>query len=129
MTINFKAVKKGEAGVKGGGAYMYHAAATNRKVIDTHNLSQMLADRCTVRRADVTAVLTGLSELMSELLCDGKSVQFEEIGIFSTTLVSELKHSPEEVKEGTISGVRVQFRADKELKEQLRKAVFKKVKK
>lgn len=128
MPIHYKTVKKAEAGVKGGGRFRYHAAATKRKIVDSHDLSRMLANRCTLSRADVTAVLTGLSELMCELLCDGKSVHFDDIGIFSTSLVSELKDSPEEVKESSISGVRVQFRANKELKKQLKKAKFKRVK-
>ncbi len=128
MPIRYKVVKKAQAGIKGGGDFKYHAAATGRKVTGTHELSRMLADRCTVRRADVKAVLTGLAELMPELLCDGKSVQFDEIGIFSATLICQLKNSPEEVKESTISGVRIQFRADKELKKQLNSSDFRKAK-
>jgi hypothetical protein len=72
-------------------------------------------------------VLTGLSDLMAELLIKGQSVQFDEIGIFSTALISELKDTPEEVKENTISGVRIHFRADKNLKKQLSITSFKKV--
>ena len=128
MPINYKVVKKAEAGVKGGGEYKYHAAATGRKVTGTRELSRLLAERCTVRPADVKAVLTGLAELMPELLCKGQSVQFDEIGIFSTTLICQLKNSPEDVKLNSISGVRIHFRADTELKRQLCGSGFKKVK-
>ncbi len=129
MPIQYKVVKKAQAGVKGGGEFKYHAAATGRNIIGTRQLSRMLADRCTVRHADVKAVLGGLAELMPELLCNGQSVQFEEIGIFSTTLTSQLQNAPQEVKENTITGVRIQFRADKELKKLLKGSGFIKVKK
>jgi predicted histone-like DNA-binding protein len=127
MGIQYKVVKKAQPGVKGGGAYRYHAAATGRKIAGTRELSRMLAERCTVRPADVKAVLTGLADLMAELLIKGQSVQFDEIGIFSTSLISELKNTPEEVKESTISGVRIQFRADKNLKKQMSTTSFQKV--
>lgn len=128
MAINYKIVKRAQAGVKGGGLYKYQALATGRKVIKTADLARMISARCTARAADVRIVLTMLSELIPELLKDGISVQFEEIGIISATLVSQLKDTPEEVNESTIKDIRVQFRADVRLKDLMRLSRFKRVK-
>ena len=121
-------VKRAEAGVKGGGALKYQAAATGRKVIHTRDLARMISERCTARPGDVLITLAELSELIPELLQKGISVQLEEIGIFSATLVSQLKDTPEEVTESTIKGLRIQFRADKRLKTLMKDSSFKKVK-
>jgi len=128
MSIQYKVVKKAQAGVKGGGEFKYHAAATGRKVMRTPELSRELSQRCTAKAGDVKLVLTELAELLPELLRKGISVQVEEIGIFSATLVSQLKETPEEVTNSSVKGVRIQFRADKRLKKQMKNCSFKKAK-
>ncbi|MFA5327367.1 MAG: HU family DNA-binding protein [Prolixibacteraceae bacterium] len=128
MPINYKVVKRAQAGVKGGGLLKYHAVATGRKVVNTRELARMISDRCTARPGDVKIVLAELAELIPELLRSGVSVQLEEIGIFSATLVAQLKDTPEEVNESSIKGLRVQFRADNYLKAQIGVSKFKRVK-
>ncbi|MFA5326701.1 MAG: HU family DNA-binding protein [Prolixibacteraceae bacterium] len=128
MTIKYKVVKKTQVGVIGGGTVKYHAAATGRKMVKTRDISRMLAARSTLSSADVKAVLTGLAELLPELLLDGSSIHFEDIGIFSTTLVTKAKDAPNEVNESSIDGLRIKFRADNWMKRQMRDGSFKRVK-
>ncbi|MFA5328830.1 MAG: hypothetical protein WC384_13640 [Prolixibacteraceae bacterium] len=120
MAIKFKVVKRAQAGVKGGGTVKYQAVITGRKVIDTAELSEIISKQCTLQVSDVRGVLIALSELMPGILLDGSSVQFENIGIFSPTLDSELKDTPEEIGENTINGLRIRFRADRKLKKPLK---------
>ncbi len=128
MTIKYKVVKKSEIGVIGGGNVKYYAAATGRKMADTREICQMLAARSTVNTPDVIAVITGLSELIPELLLDGRSVYLQDIGIFSTTLVTKAEETPDEVNASSIAGLRIKFRADILMKKQMRNCSFKKVK-
>lgn len=128
MTIRYKIVKRAQAGVKGGGTFKYHAAATGRKVAKTTDLARMISERCTARPGDVKLVLTELADLVPQLLREGTSVQLDDLGIFSVTLEVELKDTPEEVNESTIKSLRVQFRADNYLKHQIGISAFKRVK-
>jgi predicted histone-like DNA-binding protein len=116
MAINYKIAKRAQAGVKGGGTPKYQAIVTGRKSVSTYELSKMISSRCTLQISDVGAVLLELSELLPKLLCDGYSVQLDKVGIFSATLKSELRDTPEEVGLKSIKELRVQFRADGEFK-------------
>jgi predicted histone-like DNA-binding protein len=127
MAINYKIVKTPQAGVKGGGSIKYLAVATGRKVVDTDELSKMLEKRCTVTRADVAAVLTGLADLMPELFQEGCSVQLAKIGIFSPTIICKPLDTPSEVNHSSISGLRIRFLADQEMKKLMKDCDFKKV--
>lgn len=125
MPIKFKVVKRAQSGVKGGGLAKYQAVATGRDMIDTYELARIISERCTLRTSDVRGVLVALSELIPEMLLNGLSVQLQDIGILSTSLDCPLKDTPEVINEYTIKGLRVQFRADKRLKDLLRDCSFK----
>lgn len=124
MPIKFKVVKRSQAGIKGGGSTKYQAVATGREIIDTYELARDISVRCTLRTSDVWGVLVALSELIPEKLLNGHSVQLQHIGILSTSLDFPLNDNPDEINEYTIKGLRVQFRADKRLKKQLKDYSF-----
>jgi predicted histone-like DNA-binding protein len=128
MSIKYKVGKRAQAGKKGGGTIRYHAIATQREQVDFRTIAHMLSSRCTLRPADIMAVLVGLSEVIPELILDGKSVKLDNVGIISASIHSEGLESPELVTAASINGLKLHFLPDKEIKRQLRVCDFRKAK-
>lgn len=106
----------------------YYARATKREMAGFRDISRIISDRCTASAADVMLVLTALSDLIPELIADGRSVKLDGIGIFSSSFKAQEKDKPEEVTAKTIEQVRLKFLPDKEIKQQLKHCEFEKVK-
>lgn len=127
MSIQYKIVKQAEPGVKGGGEYKYYLRSAKREKIDISAIARLLEKRSSVSRADVVAVLTGLTDLIPELLLSNKSVELGELGIFSL----DIKSTPSDnIKEATwrkIKNLRINFRVGKRLQSAITDATFEKV--
>ena len=127
MAINYKVMARTQAGVKGGGEKRYYAVATNRTLVDSREISDILSLRSTLTKSDIYAVLIGLSELIPELIKRGSSVKLDSVGIISAELQSVGKDTPKEVNSTCIQKVRLHFLPDKEMKRELRKCNFQRV--
>jgi predicted histone-like DNA-binding protein len=127
MTLQYKAMGRTQAGIKGGGEKRYYAVATNRNLVDLNQVAEILSDRSTLSKADVFAVLIGLSDLIPELIMKGCSVKLDKVGIISAELQSIGKDTPEEVNRACIKELRLHFLPDKEIKQALRNCTFKRV--
>ena len=100
----------------------YHARVVPIGRVSTDQLAKEIQKECTLTVADVKSVLIALADKMSEHLGEGRKVYLEGIGYFQVNLQCK-----EEVR--TIHGVRseniefksVSFRADIDLKKNLRK--------
>ena len=100
----------------------YHARVVPNGRVSTDQLAQEIQKSCTLTVADVKSVLIALADKLSEHLGEGRKVYLEGIGYFQVNL-----HCKEEVR--TMHAVRsenvefksVSFRADIELKKNLKK--------
>jgi predicted histone-like DNA-binding protein len=128
MAIKYSVAQRAEAGVKGGGTPKYYAMASKRELVGFRDLAKMIEGSSTVSSADVVAVLYNLAYLIPELIKDGRSVKLDSVGIISGTLVSEGKNSPEEVNSRCITGIKLHFLPDVEMKRSLMNCEFEKVK-
>ena len=98
-----------------------HPRAVLNGQTDTEDLCRQISRRSTVSRADVMAVLSGLSEVMAEALSDGQRVHLDGIGYFWPTLesVTPVRHdTPQKSHNVRLKSIR--FRADKDLRQQFR---------
>ena len=100
----------------------YHARVVPNGRVSTDQLAQEIQKSCTLTVADVKSVLIALADKLSEHLGEGRKVYLEGIGYFQVNL-----HCKDEVR--TMHAVRsehvefksVSFRADIELKKNLKK--------
>lgn len=60
----------------------YPRAITIGTAINTDQIAEALADRSTVTKTDVKAVLTEMADVMSQYMAQGKSVKLEGLGYF-----------------------------------------------
>ena len=60
----------------------YPRAITIGTAINTDQIAETLADRSTVTKTDVKAVLTEMADVMSQYMAQGKSVKLEGLGSF-----------------------------------------------
>lgn len=60
----------------------YPRAITISTAINTDQIAEALADRSTVTKTDVKAVLTEMADVMSQYMAQGKSVKLEGLGSF-----------------------------------------------
>lgn len=124
MTIKYKIIKTSQPGIKGGGKYTYQARISNRRKIGLNELARDISNRCTLRRSDVTAVLTELTDLIPQLLMDNCSIQLGDLGTFSLHAGSKPSETPEMVNESKITDLRVAFRPGEIVKDELKLAKF-----
>ena len=124
MSINYKLVKQATPGVKGGGAYKYYVRACDRKKASLYDVAAKLSERSTLSRVDVVGVLTGLADLIPELLLDNQTVDLGELGIFSLHLKSGAADEPRIDAYRLIKGVQIHFKIGKELKDAVRSPDF-----
>lgn len=98
------------------------AVALNRQIrqVSTKELAEDIADRCTVHRADVNAVLDALSISATHFLLNGFGVKLGELGSFSMVIRCKAAPSIEEFKPELITGARVRYTPSVEILEKIK---------
>lgn len=127
MSIKFKSVAKGQPGVAGGGEIKYYASIVRKEPVTLHSFATDLADRSTLTRADIYAVLESFMEKFPTYLTNGRIIHFGALGSFYPSISSQGEIDPAHVSEYSINKVKIQFRPSKRLKSLVRTAEFKKV--
>ena len=125
MSILFKTVAKGQPGVVGGGDQKYYATIVRRAPVTISSFATELADRSTLTRTDIYAVLESFMEKFPQYLAEGRIIHFGALGNFSPSITSQGEIDPEDVNEYTISKLKVIFRPSKKLKHILKSTEFK----
>jgi len=80
MSVQFKAILRGEPGVEGGGEKKYYALALSSGSHSLLKLSTYICKATTVNKTDVLAVLSSLVEFMAIELADGKIIRLGDLG-------------------------------------------------
>lgn len=102
------------------------AVATNRQIrqISTKELAEDIADRCTVHRADVQAVLDALSISATSFLLNGFGVKLGELGSFSIRINCKAAPSLEEFTPDLITGAKVRYTPSRDILVKIKKNGF-----
>ncbi|MDD2954572.1 MAG: DNA-binding protein [Parabacteroides sp.] len=108
MSLNYSIAMMGNPLKKEEPKKAYAKAQTNGE-INLKELSAQIASKCTVHRADVSAVLISTTECMLEGLKAGKQVNFGEMGAFRLQINSGGAPSADLFTADYIKGVNIQF--------------------
>lgn len=106
----------------------YYAVPIRSGKVNIVELAKILAKRCSLTEGDVRSAIIGLVELIEERLHDGYSVQLDDLGIFTISATSEGFESPEDCTPRKVKAKKICFRADKNLKYNLKYVKFEKEK-
>ena len=79
MAVNYKIYKSNR---KGTGNGMYYARASHRGTSTVNDLAKTMESNSTVKRSDILAVLSELSETMRNELNQGNRVKIDGLGTF-----------------------------------------------
>ena len=85
MAVNFKIYQSNR---KGGTNGKFYARAAHRETINTKDLAEVMQNNSTVKRSDIVAVLTELSEVLRQELQRSNKVHIDGIGTFKIALRS-----------------------------------------
>lgn len=116
MALNYSVALRPNPFDKDASPKAYATAQINGE-LSLKQLSKRVSSQTTVSRADVVAVLTATVDNLLEALCEGKQVDFGELGKFRLQLTSEGAATAEEFTANNITGVNIQFVPGEELKD------------
>lgn len=106
----------------------YYAVPIRSGKINIVQLAKLLAKRSSLTEGDVRSTIIGLVELIEEHLHQGYSVQLDDLGIFTISASSEGFESADDCTPRKVKAKKICFRADKNLKYNLKYVKFEKEK-
>lgn len=105
-------------------AAKFYASAIHDVRVELDSLATMVAQRCSMQRADVHGVLVALMDIIPDQLLDGNIVALGDLGSFYASVSSDGVASEEELSTTMIRGIKIQYRPTNELKKKLRMLDF-----
>lgn len=126
-TVTYSVVGRVNPADRESGEMKYYAQSQARGEMGIREISERIHQMCTVTRADVMAVLTGLEEIVSEGLQGGEIVRLGELGSLQLSVSGEGAVSEELYDDSLIDKVRVLFRPGTVMQEAINNLAFEKV--
>jgi len=93
-------------------------------LVGTREIAKVIAQRSTVSVGDVLATLYGLVQVMEQYLHDGYSVKLDDLGVFRLSATSAGYVTPEECQPHRVRAAKLCFRADTQIKSNLKFVKF-----
>ena len=90
--MHYNIVKETKPNLKNYGRYK--AVAVHYQTIDTERLCREIQNNCSLKKSDVKAVLSELSELLVQHLQDGDRVRLDGIGMLKLEIESDKVDRP-----------------------------------
>jgi len=107
MMLNYRTYQNKNSENNGYGKW--YARAVIRESIGIEEIATKMQDNCTVKRADILAVLSELGPTMRDLLQDSKRVVIPYMGAFKLGLKTEGTDTEDEFTAKNVKGVKVLF--------------------
>jgi len=126
MAIEFKATKVNN-NMKPEEAPRYYAKAVTKGTVTLNRIIDDMCSESTVSKADVVAVIAGLSRHLIKNLQDGYTVKIDSLGTFSTSVKSPTVNSSEEVISKDVSFSKINYLPEVHMLESFRSVPFKRV--
>ena len=103
---------------------LYYAVPAWSGLIGTREIAQKLSARSTLTPADIRATLIGLVDVMEDYMHDGYSVKLDDLGVFRLSATSDGYNTPEECTPHRVRAAKLCFRADSQIKKNLKFVKF-----
>jgi predicted histone-like DNA-binding protein len=102
----------------------YYAVPVRSGEISTRQLAKDLTKISSLSEGDVHSALIGLSGLVEKYLQEGYSVRLDNLGLFSISATSDGFDTPEECTPHRVKAKKICFRAENDLKSNLKYVRF-----
>lgn len=126
MALKYKVVSTFRPGEGRDGEQLWFPKLTGASQVDLRQIAQLLQKRSTASESDVYLIVKGLVGLIPELLAEGHTVKLDELGTFRLHAKVDACDSPEAVSAKNIREVRLSFRPDSLIKQELQAAEIRK---
>lgn len=126
MAVAFKMVAK-QNNIATPPEVKYYPCAVSQGEIDLDDLAKTIASRSTISKADCYGVMIAMSEVISEVLSNGKLVKIESLGTFSIALTGKGTTNAETIGKSNITGAKINYKPSKTLKKNLKQLKFKRI--
>ena len=97
----------------------FYASVVRGAKVDLDGLATTVANRCSLRRADVHGVLIALMDIIPDELAEGKLISLGKIGSLFVNVKSDGADTAEAFTPGLVKKMYVRYRPTKELKKKL----------
>ena len=129
MAIEYKAVKMNSPLKKQGRKQQYYPRVSNRQNKNLKDIANRIAGSSAFSTGDIVGILEAFTTQIPYLLMDNCSVTLGELGTFSLHASGEGVNTPEAINASKIKEVRMAFRPGARVKNELKGARFRKIKK
>lgn len=119
MAIKLKTVSKRNPRDPEASPKVYLSAVHGRQ-IGVDELSEEVAERCSLRRSDVQGVLVALMDIVPKEICRGNIVSFGDLGTFYVNVSSNGAETTEEVSVANVKSFKLVHKPTKKFKKHLR---------
>ena len=120
MEVKYKVVSTYKPGQGRNGEKLWFPKLTGASQVDQYDIAEIMEKRTTASGPDLLVILTGLVELIPELLLSGKTIKLNRLGTFRLHAKVEPASAPEEVTVKNIKELRISFRPDNVIKRKLK---------
>lgn len=122
LALHYKVVSTSKPGSGKEGSQLWFPKLTGSSQINLHEIAKNLEKRSSASGTDVYLIVRGLVDLLPQLLIDGYTVKLDELGTFRLHAKTDVCEQPEQVSARNIRELRVSFRPDNRIKQQLKGA-------
>lgn len=117
MSVIYKAIKrKSNPFVAASPEKFYPQIVTLGSKVNLKFIAERMHENSSLTTGDIKSVIQNFVEKLKEQLLEGKTVNIEGLGVFLLSAQSKGEETAEELTADSIDGVRICFRANKELK-------------
>lgn len=102
----------------------FYGQIVSNQSISIEELAEVIANRCTVKLADVVGVVSAFEAEMKKALLNSEIVELDRIGRFRVTISGKGAETEEDFSTENITGVKVRYAPAKYIKEVLAKTDF-----
>lgn len=119
MSLLIKIIKRCQPGVKGGGEVSYSGAIESTETITEMEFVQMYMKKIRTSEVQAYSCCIRFQELLRDLLCDSKNIQFSMLGTVSARIKSKTVKNRKDFKLNHIKSVGAYLRANSRFKEKI----------
>ena len=105
----------------------FYVQPIRNETMKRNNIEKFLVDSTALSKAEARGVTVTLVDYIKDELLKGNAVNIEGLGTFSVRIQSEGSDTAEEVTAANVKNVVINFRSDKDLRENVRKIRFEKM--
>lgn len=106
------------------GGQTWHPVVKSTGLVKEKEFAKLLAKGTVLKPKEIEVFMSQISNLITDLLLNGNTVQFANLGSFRTTVKTEASNREDEVNSAKIKKVTVRFTESAELKNTMSEAKF-----